>query len=151
MQKCKITIVLDMIEKAHDTFLNYLTHIPDEVLEWKINELVPDALWIVNHVIRDQLWFAQFISGEKISDLDRNLTIKFTTQEELIAEFKQTTDKSIQLLKKLNDNDLERRLSYKGFEQSIFSWLYEYIHHLSHHGGQLAYILDGWKRKQRQL
>ncbi|MHA1687529.1 MAG: DinB family protein [Candidatus Heimdallarchaeaceae archaeon] len=141
----KVSIYLDLINSAHSTFQDFLQHLPDEILDLRLNTLVPTARQIIKHTISDQLWLASFITGEQLErpvlQLDNNLTLV-----EYLSAFEKVATQVIERFSSLTDDILEQKLDFKGCSRPIKEWLFEYIHHLSFHSGQLSQIHVIWKR-----
>jgi len=57
----KVQFYQDIIKKAHDAFREFLTHLPEDILDWTIHESLNSVRWIVEHVIHDQMWIANVI------------------------------------------------------------------------------------------
>jgi hypothetical protein len=71
------------------------------------------------------------------------------TLDEFIDEYDEMVSKVETDLENLNDDILTELRTFKGYSISVEDWLFEYIHHLHQHGGEIGYILTVWKRKNR--
>ncbi|MHA1303292.1 MAG: DinB family protein [Candidatus Heimdallarchaeaceae archaeon] len=151
MSETSLEVYLYMIEKSNEAFRDFLEHLPVDALEWKVSKYVGTANWIIHHVIRDQEWFARFIVGEEQEELEPTLEVSQVDLEVLLNRFDKMVETTTKLLKQLKEEDLEEVRSFKNYSLPVKELLFEYIHHLNHHGGQLALIINSWKRKQRAL
>lgn len=143
--KENVSKYLDLINSAHSTFQDFLQHLPDEMLDLRLHDLVPTARQIIKHTISDQLWLASFIVGKQLErptvQLGDNLTL-----DEYISAYEKVVNEVLECFSNLTDDMLERNIDFKGYSRPIKEWLFEYIHHLSFHSGQLSQIHVIWKR-----
>ncbi len=147
----KMQFYQDIIKKAHDAFREFLTHLPEDILDWTIHESLNSVRWIVEHVIHDQMWIANVIMDNSEEGYHFEKSIKQYTLDELIEKY---DDVFIEIEEKFTDLKREHLLEarmYKDFSMTVEDWLYEYIHHLNQHSGELGLILSAWKRKKRSL
>lgn len=144
----KSMFYLEIIGKSHETFKDYLSHISEDVLDWKFHEHTVTARWIISHVIKDQKWFVNLILDKKGRNKDHK-NFKKLEIEKIITIFDEAMQENITQLQKISDEDLNEIKELKGYPMKVEDLLFEYIHHLSHHGGQLAQIMNAWKREQR--
>lgn len=144
----KSMFYLEIIKKSHETFKDYLSHISEDALDWKFHDYTVTARWIISHVIKDQKWFVNLILDKKGRSKDYK-NFKKLEIEKIIAIFDEEMQENIAQLQKISDEDLNEIKEVKGYPMKVEDLLFEYIHHLSHHGGQLAQIMNAWKREQR--
>ena len=147
----KSSFYLDLIKKSHEAFHEYLVHLPEDILDWKVTDLMYSSEWIIKHIIHDQIWIVNVIlnndkEGYHFEDKSDGLIL-----EELIEEYDKMVIMAEDNLSKLDDSQLEEMRNYKDYTISVEDWLYEYIFHLNQHSGELGFILTAWKRKNRSL
>ena len=141
----------EIIKKSHDAFREFLTHLPEDILTWKIHESLYKVDWIIQHVIHDQVWIINVIldnkeEGHHFEEKEEGLSL-----EDMIEAYDDMVMNVESKLDNLQDKQLSEPRSYKNYSLTVEDWLFEYIHHLNHHGGEIGLILAGWKRKQRSL
>ena len=146
----KIDFYREMIKKTHDTFREFLIHLPEDILNWKIHEFSNTVRWLIQHVIQDQMWIANIIldKNEESFCFDKKGTLSL---EEIIEGYDDAISDIETKLKGVKEEDLLENRSYKEYSMSVEDWLYEYIHHLNLHSGEIGLTLTTWKRKSRSL
>lgn len=147
----KIDFYLEMINKSHKSFREFLTHLQEDILDWRVHEFTSTVRELITHVIQDQMWIVNYILEKKeekhaIPENISKLLIKeiITVYDEFVAN---ATDK----LSKVKDLDLADDRNYKEYPLNVEDWLFEYIHHLNKHCGEINVAHIAWKRKERSL
>ncbi|MHA2357630.1 MAG: DinB family protein [Candidatus Heimdallarchaeaceae archaeon] len=151
MNPKKITFYLDLVKKSHDAFRDFLLHLPEEILDWKINDFANSTRWLIEHVIHDQTWIANVILNSEEEGYHFEGETEDLTLESMIEEYEQALNKIETDFDNLSDEDLKEGRSYKEYTMLVEEWFFEYIHHLNQHAGELGLYLTVWKRKQRNL
>ena len=148
MSSNKIDFYREMIKKTHDTFREFLVHLPEDILDWKIHEFANTVRWLVQHVVHDQMWIANVIldNNEEGYHFDKEET---SSLEELIEGYDEAISEIETKLDNVKEINLSKSRSYKEFSMTVEDWLYEYIHHLNMHSGEIGLTLTTWKRKSR--
>ena len=149
MSKTKINFYLEIIRKSHDTFREFLTHLPEGILEWKLHDFANTVNWMVQHIIHDQTWIANVIMDNNGEGKHFEKKASEISLDDMIEAYDELVSKSESLFEKLEDGVLTEIRNYKEYEMSVEEWLFEYIHHLNQHAGELALYLTIWKREQR--
>ncbi len=139
-----------LIKHAHITFKENMESVKEDYLDWKIFNFVNSPRWIIEHIITMQDWFAKFIIDGEIGEYDESISEPITPIETLIEDFTVQIKKWEEKFNGLNEEDLTEIREYKGFSLTLEEWIYEYIYHLMHHGGQISFIVQTWKRKERE-
>ncbi|MHA1199925.1 MAG: DinB family protein [Candidatus Heimdallarchaeaceae archaeon] len=147
----KSQFYLEIIKRSHEAFREYLTHLPEDILAWKVHDSMYTSGWIIEHLIHDQIWIVNVVldnheEGYHFEDKPEGLTL-----DDLIEGYDEMVSKVEQELANINDNQLNEMRTYKEYSITVEDWLFEYIHHLNQHGGELGFILTAWKRKNRSL
>ena len=151
MTESKFDFYLEMIKKTHQSFREFLEHLPDEILDWKVHEFVPAVRDILIHIIEDQMWIVNYMINKQETKYKSPKQIsKFLRDDFLIYYDKFVVDIMVKFNKILKmDLTLER--DYKDFSMKIEDWIYEYIFHLHKHCGEINVAHIAWKREQRSL
>jgi len=147
----KIQFYQDIIKKAHDAFREFLTHLPEDILDWSIHESLNSVRWIVEHVVHDQMWIANVIMDNSEEGYHFEKSVDQYTLDELIEKYDDMFIEIEEKLTYLKKEHLKEARMYKDYSLSVEDWLYEYIHHLNQHSGEIGLILTAWKRKKRSL
>ncbi len=147
----KSQFYLEIIKKSHEAFREYLIHLPEDVLNWKAHESMYSTGWIIEHLIHDQIWIVNVILNNHnevyhFEDKSEDLTL-----DDLIEGYDKMVSSVEKNLSSIVDSQLNEMRTYKEYSISVADWLFEYIHHLNQHGGELGFILTAWKRKKRSL
>lgn len=140
----KISVYAKLISAAHQAFREYLEHLPEAILDLQVHEMVPTARETIRHTISGQLWLAKLVTNVESSIHVPNAN--GLTLQDFIELFNKVSADIEKSLSSLNDDTLEQEREYKGYAKTVEVWLFEYIHHLSFHSGQLAQIHTIWKR-----
>ena len=151
MSSSKIDFYKEMIKKTHDTFREFLVHLPEDILDWKIHEFVNTIRWLIQHVIHDQMWIANVILNSKEEGFHFEKKEEDLTLEDLIEGYDDTISEIEEKLEGVKEKNLSENRFYKEYSMTVEDWLYEYIHHLNLHSGEIGLILTTWKRKSRSL
>ena len=151
MSSNKIDFYREMIKKTHETFREFLVHLPEDILEWKIHEFANTVRWLIHHVIHDQMWIANVILNSNEEGYHFDKKEEELTLEDLIEGFDETISEIEVKLERVKEEDLLRNRSYKEYSMTVEDWLFEYIHHLNLHSGEIGLALTIWKRKSRSL
>ena len=147
----KTDFYLEMINKSHETFREFLSHLPEDILDWRVHELTPTVRELIVHVIQDQMWIVNYILEKKEEKhvIPENAS-KFLL-EEIISVYDNFVVDSTEKLCKVKDLNLNDERDYKEYPLNIEGWLFEYIHHLHKHCGEINIAHVAWKRKERSL
>ena len=151
MSNTKTDFYLEFIDRSHETFREFLSHLPEDILEWKVHEYLPTVRELIFNILRNQLWIANYLkdkTDKKHTFPEENSGL---TMEELVIfydDFVKEITKKLRIVKNLELTD-ER--DYKEYPMNVESWLYEYSHHLSKHSGEIHVAHIAWKRKERSL
>lgn len=147
----KTQFYIEIIERSHEAFRDFLTHLPEEILNWKITDTMYSVNWIIQHIINDQVWILNVIlkSNEKGYHFEKQLDE--LTLEDLIEGYDEMVLQAERQLSKIIDDQLNEARIYKDYSLSVEDWLFEYIHHLNHHAGEVSFISTAWKRMKRSL
>ena len=149
----ELEFFLNLISWAHKTCYEYISHLPEEALDWKLMPFTPSARWILIHIIKDQEWLAELIC-EKKATKEYNFTERYpkVDLEQLKGDYTKTMERIEKRLREcLKESDFNKEIDYKGYKISVKEALFEYVHHLFNHEGQIAQIITAWKRKQRAI
>ncbi len=147
----KSQFYLEMIERSHEAFREFLTHLPEDILTWKVHDSLYSAGWIIEHLIHDQMWIVNVILNNKEEGYHLKAKPEGLNLDDLIEGYDDLVSEAEEKLSKITDVQLNEARSYKEYSISVEDWLFEYIQHLNHHGGELSLILTAWKRKNRSL
>jgi len=147
----KSQFYLEMIKRSHESFRDYLTHIPEDVLQWKAHELMYSTSWLIEHVIHDQVWIANIIVKDVEQEYHCEKKSEKMVLDDIVQEYDNMVSKVETDLQVLTDEMLSELRTSKGYSLTVEDWIFEYIHHLHQHGGEIGYILTVWKRKRRAL
>ena len=140
-----------LVKKSHDAFRDFITHLSEEILKWKIHEFTNSVSWIIQHIIQDQKWIADVILNKQVK---RESSPKFNenlTTEQLVVKFDKLVSYVENHFKKLNTEILKELRNYKDYSMSVEDWLFEYIFHLNQHSGEISLMSKAWKRKERSV
>ena len=150
MSSNKIDFYRELIKKTHDTFREFLVHLPENILDWKIHEFTNSVRWLIQHVVHDQMWIANVIldNNEEGYHFDKEGTLSL---ENLIEGYDDAISEIETKLESVKERNLPENRSYKEYSMTVEDWLYEYIHHLNLHCGEIGLTLTTWKRKSRSL
>ncbi|MHA1829571.1 MAG: DinB family protein [Candidatus Heimdallarchaeaceae archaeon] len=151
MNQEKVKTYLFLIKKSHETFREFLSHLNEEMLHWKINEQCNSIQWIINHTLKDQKWILDLIFGESYKPISFKEISEHNTINEILGIYDSFVEKIPSRFERLSDEDLDKNILFKGYTLRLEDWLYEYIHHLSYHSGEMGLYSVLWKRKQRSL
>jgi hypothetical protein len=149
MKQTKIDFYLEIIKKSHDTFREFLTHLPEGILDWKLHDFANTVNWMIQHIIHDQTWIVNVILDNKEEGKHFEKESLEISLDDMIEAYDEMISRTENLLGKLEDDDLSETRTYKEYEMMVEEWFFEYIHHLNQHAGELALYLSIWKREQR--
>jgi hypothetical protein len=149
MSQTKINFYLEIIKKSHDAFREFLVHLPEEILNWKLHEFANTVNWMVQHTVHDQMWIANVIMNNQEEGKHFEKESTDIALDDILREFDELTMKTESMLQELNDEVLSESRSYKDYEITVEEWFFEYIHHLNQHAGEIALYLNIWKRENR--
>ncbi len=147
----KVDFYLEMISKSHKTFREFLSHLPEDILNWRVHEFTPTVRELIVHVIQDQMWIVNYILEKKE---DKHIIPENTSKfllEEIISVYDNFVADATEKLSKVKDLNLDDERNYKEYPLDIEDWLFEYIHHLHKHSGEINIAHVTWKRKERSL
>ncbi len=142
---------IKLVKKSHDAFRDFITHLSEEILEWKIHEFTNSVSWIIQHSIQDQKWIADVILNKQVK---RESSPKFDeklSNEQLVVKFDKLVSYVESNFSKLSDEILGELRNYKEYSMSVEDWLFEYIFHLNQHSGEISLMSKAWKRKERSI
>ena len=150
MSSNKVDFYREIIKKTHDIFREFLVHLPEDILDWKIHEFANTVRWLIQHVVHDQMWIANVILDNKEEGyhFDNEETLSL---ENLIDGYDEAISEIEEKLEDIVEENLPENRSYKEYSMTVEDWLYEYIHHLNLHCGEIGLTLTTWKRKSRSL
>ena len=151
MTIAKIDFYLELIDKSHETLREFLSHLPEDILDWKVHEFLSRVRESILHINQNQMWIINYIlekREEKYSIPEKNSELLL---EELLQLYDDFVSKATKQLSKVRDLSLDEERNYKEYSLNVEDWLFEYIHHLSKHGGEINVAHLGWKRKERAL
>ncbi len=147
----KIDLYLEMINKSHDTFREFLSHLSENILDWKVHEFTPTVRELIVHIIQNQMWIVNYMLEKR----EEKYVIPENTSEFLLEEIISVYDNFVvdvtEKLCKVKDLNLEDERNYKEYPLNVEDWLYEYIHHLHKHCGEINFAHVAWKRKERSV
>ena len=147
----KIDLYLEMINKSHDTFREFLSHLSENILDWKVHEFIPTARELIIHIIQDQMWIVNYMLEKR----EEKHVIPENTSEFLLEEIISVFDNFVvdvtEKLCKVKDLNLDDERNYKEYPLNVEDWLYEYIHHLHKHCGEINIAHVAWKRNERKV
>jgi len=151
MNDSELHFYMKLIKKSHDAFCDFLTHLSENILDWKIHELTNSVSWIIQHIIQDQKWIADVILNKQVKH-DKTLTFDDkVTLEQLITKFEKLVSYVEDKFSKLNDDILSEERNFKQYSMNVEDWLFEYLFHLNQHSGEINLISKAWKRKERSI
>ena len=145
----KSQFYLEMIKRSHESFRDFLVHLPEDILDWKAHELMYTPAWIIEHLIHDQIWISHIVQKSDEEGYPFDKESQDLSLDDLIEEFDNMVSEIEMEFANIEDNQLTELRDYKGYEISVEDWIFEYINHILNHGGELGYILTAWKRKNR--
>jgi len=151
MSQSKIRTYLEIISKSHDAFREFLTHLPEDILNWTLHKYANTVNWMVQHIIHDQTWIANAIMNNIEEGKYFEKESEVTTLENLLESFDELVDRTEIMFKELQDAILTEQRNYKDYQMTVEEWFFEYIHHLNRHAGELALYLTIWKREHRAI
>ncbi|GAH57067.1 unnamed protein product, partial [marine sediment metagenome] len=61
----KTDFYLEMIDKSHKTFREFLSHLPEDILDWRVHEFTPSVRELITHIIQDQMWIVNYLLEKK--------------------------------------------------------------------------------------
>ena len=140
---------MEIISKSHDTFREFLTHLPEGILNWTLHKYANTVNWLIQHIIHDQMWIANVIMNNNEEGKHFEKESEEITIDDMIEAYDDLVNKTESMFKELNDEILIENRNYKEFQMTVEEWFFEYIHHLNQHAGELALYLTLWKREQR--
>lgn len=147
----KTDFYLEMINKSHKSFREFLTHLPEDILDWRVNEFTSTVRELITHVIQDQMWIVNYILEKKEEKHAIPENISKLLIEEIITVYDEFVANATDKLSKVKDLDLADERNYKEYPLNVEDWLFEYIHHLNKHCGEINVAHIAWKRKERSL
>ncbi len=151
MKISKTDFYLEMINKSHETFREFLSHLHEDILDWRVHEFTPTVRELIVHVVQDQMWIINYILEKKEEKHTIPEDISKLLIEEIISVYDNFVSIAMKKLSKVKDLDLAEEREYKEYPLSIEDWLFEYIHHLNKHCGEINVAHIAWKRKERSL
>ena len=140
---------LEMINKSHETFREFLSHLPEEILDWRVHEFTSTVRDLITHIIQDQMWIVDYILEKKEEKHTIHKDISKLLIEEIISVYDDFVSVATEKLRKVKDSDLTDERDYKEYPLNVEDWLFEYIHHLNKHCGEINIAHIAWKRKER--
>jgi hypothetical protein len=147
----KIQFYLEVIKRSHEAFREYLVHLPEGILQWKVVESMYTSGWIIEHLLHDQIWIVNVILNRDEQGYHFEKKSDDLTLDDLIEGYDEMVSKVEENLASVSDDQLQEKRTYKEYSITVEDWLFEYIHHLNQHGGELGFILTAWKRNKRSL
>ena len=142
---------MKLVKKSHEAFHDFISHLPEDILPWKIHEFTNSVSWIIQHIIQDQKWIVDVILNKQLKhDSSPSFNEKISI-DQLITKFEKLVLYVESNFSKLNDEILGELRNYKEYSMSVEDWLFEYIFHLNQHSGEIGLISKAWKRKVRSL
>ena len=147
----KLEFYQDIINKTHDAFREFLVHLPEEILDWKLSENLNSVRWIIEHIINDQMWIANVIMENNGEEYHFEEGYGQYSLEQIIEKYDEMFIGIEEKFTDLTVENLTEARMYKEYSLSVEEWLFEYIHHLNKHSGEINLILTAWKRKKRSL
>ncbi|MCK4895851.1 MAG: DinB family protein [Candidatus Heimdallarchaeota archaeon] len=138
-----------MINKSHETFREFLSHLPEEILDWRVHEFTSTVRDLITHIIQDQMWIVDYILEKKEEKHTIHKDISKLLIEEIISVYDDFVSVATEKLRKVKDSDLTDERDYKEYPLNVEDWLFEYIHHLNKHCGEINIAHIAWKRKER--
>ncbi|MHA1345336.1 MAG: DinB family protein [Candidatus Heimdallarchaeaceae archaeon] len=151
MTNSKIDFYLDMIDKSHEAFREFLSHLQEDILDWRVHEFTPSVRELIIHVIQDQMWMINYMLEKKEVKYSVSENISKLLVEEIISVYDSFVSEVIDKLTKVKDLSLTDERDYKEYPLNVEDWLFEYIHHLNKHCGEINLARIAWKRKERSL
>ncbi|MBY9000476.1 MAG: DinB family protein [Candidatus Heimdallarchaeota archaeon] len=147
----KTDFYLEMISKSHEAFREFLSHLSEDILDWRVHEYTSTVRELIEHVIQDQMWIVNYIVDNK----EKRYKLPKEISNMLIEDIVEVYDESITAIEKklvkINNLNLNVERSYKGQSLTVEDWLFEYIHHLNKHCGEINIAHTTWKRNERAL
>lgn len=149
MNQTRINFYLEIIKKSHDTFREFIIHLPENILNWKLHNLANTVNWMIQHIIHDQMWIANVIMNNNEEGMHFDKESEELTLDDMLKSYDELTSETESLFQGLKDEILTESRSYKDYKMLVEEWFFEYIHHLNQHAGELVLYLTIWKREQR--
>lgn len=147
----KTDFYLEMINKSHEVFREFLSHLPEDILDWRVHEFTKTVRELLMHVIQDQMWIVNYILEKKEERYPIPENISKLLIEEIISVYDDFVSDATEKLNKVKDSNLADERDYKEYPLNVEDWLFEYIHHLNKHCGEISIAHIAWKRKERSL
>ena len=147
----KTDFYLEIINKSHETFREFLSHLPEDILDWRVHEFTPTIRETIVHVIQDQMWIVNYLLEKKEEKHTIQVNISEFVIEEIISVYDNFVADATEKLSKVKSLDLNDERNYKEYPLNVEDWLFEYIHHLNKHCGEINVAHIAWKRKERSL
>lgn len=145
----KIDFYLEMINKSHEAFREFLSHLPEDILDWRVHEFTPTVREQITHIIQDQMWIVNYILEKKEEKHTIPENISKLLIEEIISVYDDFVSNATEKLSKVKDSNLAEERDYKEYSLNVENWLFEYVHHLNKHCGEINIAHIAWKRKER--
>ncbi len=142
---------MKLVKKSHEAFRDFITHLSEEILEWKIHEFTNSVSWIIQHIIQNQKWIADVILNKQAKRESSPVFDEKLTIDQLVTKYEKLVSYVEGNFSKLNDEILREFRNYKEYSMSVEDWLFEYIFHLNQHSGEISLIAKAWKRKERSI
>jgi len=147
----KIDFYLEMIDKSHETFREFLSHLPEDILDWRVHEFTPTVRELITHIIQDQMWIINYLLEKKEEKQTIPENMSKLLIEEIISVYDDFVSDATEKLSKVKDSNLADERDYKEYPLNVEDLLFEYIHHLNKHCGEINVAHIAWKRKERSL
>ncbi len=147
----KTDFYLEMIDKSHKTFREFLSHLPEDILDWRVHEFTPSVRELITHIIQDQMWIVNYLLEKKEEKHTIPENMSKLRLEEIISVYDDFVPVAMEKLRKVKDSNLADERDYKEYTLNVEDWLFEYIHHLNKHCGEINVAHIAWKRKERSL
>ena len=147
----KLELYLEIIEKTNETFREFLEHISEESLDWSIQEFLSPVRSVIEHILQDQMWIVNYILEKKELKYKTPKNFSSLSLKDIVNVYDEMISEINKKLKSLENLSLDDERDYKGVQMSIEDWIFEYIHHMNKHCGELNVYHLGWKRKERAL
>lgn len=147
----KTDFYLEVIDKSHETFREFLSHLPENILDWKVHKFTPTVQELISHVIQDQMWIVNYLLEKKEEKQTVPENMSKLLKEEIISVYDNFVLIATEKLRKVKDSNLADERDYKEYPLNVEDWLFEYIHHLNKHCGEINIAHIAWKRKERSL
>ena len=149
MSDTELKTYVKIIEQSYVSFRDYLEHLPEDALDWKLNEFSGSPRWIISHVIKDQYLFTDFIVKGKTFSSQLEIEEIKGDIDTILKKFNKMVKETVGSIQTLRNEDLERIREMKNYKMTVEELLFEFIYHINHHSGQLAMILSSWKRSRK--